>query len=98
MPVMEQAVQDSACDDLRLREDFRPGFEASVRRQDDRTLLVEAGDRLEEEVRAGFVQLEVAEFIQDEEVQARQLDHFSGMHPGKERLDELVHELGDGIE
>src|SRR5258708_16767315 len=95
MPMMQQAIQDSACDDLVLGEYLRPGFESTVRRQDDGALLVEAGNRLEEQVGPYSIQLQIPQFIQNEQIEACDLHHFGWVHSRRERLYKLVHELVD---
>ena len=64
---MEDPVQDGR-GDHRIPEDLVPLGEAAVRGQDERPLLVAAGDELEEQVSAVSVNRNVADLIDDEEL------------------------------
>ena len=55
---------------LGVAEDGGPFAEVEVRRDDDRGALVEAADQVEEQLAAGLREGEIAELIQDQEVEA----------------------------
>ena len=55
---------------LGVTEDGWPFAERQVRRDDDRGALVELADQVEEELSAGLSEGQIAEFVQDQEVEA----------------------------
>ena len=57
---------------LGVAEDRGPFAEVEVRRHDDRGAFVEAAYQVEQELAAGLGKGEIAEFIQDQEVEAAQ--------------------------
>lgn len=53
-----------------ITEHRRPLTEGQVRRDDDRGALVESADQVEQELTSGLSELEIAEFIENNEVEA----------------------------
>ena len=58
---------------LGITEDARPFAEGEVGGDEDRGALIELADEVEEELAAGLREGQIAEFIEDNEVDARQL-------------------------
>ena len=61
--MVQQPVQDRSGDHRIAGEDLRPGLKPPVRRQDQRSLLIETAGHLEEQVRCARLQAQVAQFI-----------------------------------
>ena len=55
---------------LRVAEDARPLSEGEIGRNDDRGLLVETADEVEEELTAGLSEGQIAELVEDDEIEA----------------------------
>lgn len=70
--VMGQPVEQRG-GHLGVAEDAGPFTEGEVRGDDDRRALVEPADEMEQELAAGLSEGQVAEFIEDDEVEAGQL-------------------------
>src|SRR3954454_18771462 len=73
--VVDESV-DEGGGDHGVAENLAPGFEAAVAGDDDRALLVAAGDQGEEQVRGLPFEREVADLVDDDQavaVQAPQL-------------------------
>jgi len=64
--VMKDPVEDGR-GDHRIPEDFVPLREASIRGQDQRPLLISAGDKLKKEMRAMTIDRDVTDLIDDQE-------------------------------
>lgn len=58
---------------LCVTEDGGPFAEGQVGRDDDRGALVEAADQVEQELAAGLGEGQVAQFIENDEVEAREI-------------------------
>lgn len=58
---------------LGVAEDARPFPEGEIRGDDNRGALVEPADQMEQELAAGLGEGEIAEFIEDDEVEAVQI-------------------------
>ena len=63
---MEQAIEDGRRDAGVVVEDRGPVLVGLVRRDDDGASFVALADDLEEQVRPGLVERQVADFVQDE--------------------------------
>jgi len=70
--MMGQAVEQRS-GHFRVSEDRRPFAEVEVGRHDDRGAFVEAADEMEQQLTARLREGEIAEFIEDQEVEAAQL-------------------------
>ena len=70
--VMGKAVEQRGRH-LRIAEDARPFAEGEVGGDDDRGALVETADQVEQELPAGLGEGEIAEFVEDDEVEAREI-------------------------
>ena len=68
--MVEEAVEDGGGDGGVVVEDGGPVLEGFVGGEDDGALFVALGDDLEEEVGAVFVQGDVAEFVENEQIWA----------------------------
>ena len=53
-------------------QDLRPIGEGEVRRYDDRGVFVELADEMEQQLRAGLAERQIAEFVDDDEVMTQQ--------------------------
>jgi len=69
LAVMRQSVEQCGRH-LRVAEHGGPFPEGQVCRHDDRGALVKAADQVEQELAAGLGEGEIAEFVQDQEVEA----------------------------
>ena len=69
--VVEQAVEDGACDHRVAAEDLAPGTEAFVAGQDDAATFVAARDHLEEQIALQLVQRQVADLVEDQQARVR---------------------------
>ncbi len=67
--VMGQPVEQRG-GHLGIAEDGRPFAEGEVGRDDDRGMLVEPADQMEQELSAGTGKRQVAEFIKDQQIEA----------------------------
>ena len=70
--VMGEAVEERGRH-LRIAEDAWPFAEGEVCRDDDRGALVETADEVEQQLPAGLREGEIAEFVEDHEVEAREI-------------------------
>jgi hypothetical protein len=57
---------------MAVAEDLRPIGEGEVRRYDDRGVFVELADQMEQQLRAGLAERQIAEFVDDDEVVTKQ--------------------------
>jgi hypothetical protein len=83
---------------LRIAEDARPFAEREVGRDDDRGALVEATDQVEQQLPAGLGEGEIAEFIEDDEVEAGEIIGKASLAAGARLGLELVDEIDGGEE
>ncbi len=58
---------------LRIAKDARPFTECKIGRDDDRGSLVEAADHVEQQLSSGLGEGQIAELVEDDEVEARQI-------------------------
>jgi len=58
---------------LRIAEDAWPFTECKIGRDDDRGSLVEAADHVEQQLSSGLGEGQIAELVEDDEVEARQI-------------------------
>ena len=56
-----------------IAEDARPFAEGEIGGDDDRGALIEAADQVEQELSAGLREGEIAEFVENDEVEAREI-------------------------
>ena len=81
-----------------ITEDARPFTEGEVGGDDDRGALVEPADEVEQELPAGLSEWQIAEFVEDDEVHARQMIGEPTL-PSVAGLGlELVDEIDDAVE
>ena len=80
---------------LRIAEDRGPFAEGEVRGDDDRRLLVEAADQVEQELAAGLGEREVAELVQNDEVETGEMIRETALAAGAGLGLELVDEVDD---
>lgn len=69
---MGQAVEERGRH-LGVAEHRRPFAEGEVRGDDDRGALVKPADQMEQELTSGLGERQIAEFVEDDEVQPRQV-------------------------
>ena len=58
---------------LGINEDVRPFAESQIGRDDDRGALVETADQVEEQLAASLREGQIAEFVEDDEVETREI-------------------------
>ena len=68
--MMSETVEQ-CCRHLRIAEDARPFTECEIGRDDDRGSLVEAADHVEQQLSSGLGEGQIAQFVEDDEVEAR---------------------------
>lgn len=76
LAVMGQAVEKCHCH-LGVTEHRRPFTECQVRRDDDRGALVEPADEVEQELTSGLRERQIAEFVEDDKVEACEIIGYS---------------------
>src|SRR5208283_4076875 len=70
--VMGEAVEQRG-GHFRIAEDARPFSECEIGRDDDRGALVEATDQVEQQLAAGLGEWEIAQFVEDDEVESGEI-------------------------
>ena len=94
--VMGEAVEQRG-GHLGIAEDARPFAEGEIGRDDDRGALVEPADQVEQQLAAGLGEGQIAEFVEDDEVEAGEIvgepSLAAGATFGLEPVDEI-----DGVE
>src|SRR5271166_7206583 len=70
--VMGEAVEQRGRH-LRIAEHARPFAEGEVGRDDDRGSLIKTADQVEQQLPAGLGEGEIAELVEDDEVEAREV-------------------------
>src|SRR5271166_4746021 len=70
--VMGEAVEERGRH-LRIAEHARPFAEGEIGGDDDRSSLVEPADEMEQQLPAGLGEGEIAEFVEDDEVEAGEI-------------------------
>ncbi len=70
---------------LGVAEDRRPFSEGEVGRDDDRCALVKAADQVEQQLAARLGEGEIAEFVENDEVEPRQIISEAALAPGAGR-------------
>jgi len=83
---------------LRIAEHARPFAESEVGRDDDRGPLIEAADQVEQQLPAGLSEGEIAEFVEDDEVEAGEIIGKASLPTGAGLTLELVDEVDGGEE
>lgn len=76
MRVMGQAVEECRRH-FGITKHRRPFAEGKVRRDDDRGALVEPADQVKQELTTGLRKRQIAEFIKDDKVEAREVIGYS---------------------
>ena len=79
-------------------EDLRPGLEGQIARDDQARALIGGRDDVEEQLGTDLGGRDVAQFVQHEQVQPRELGLQAQEAPLVPRLDEGGHELGGAEE
>ena len=92
--VMGEAVEERR-GHLGVAEDARPFAEGEVGGDDDRGLLVEAADQVEQELAAGLGEGQVAELVEDDEVHPREVVGHAALAAGAALGLELVDQVDD---
>src|SRR5262249_45969404 len=70
--VMRETIEQSRRH-FRIAEHGEPFTEGEVRRDDDRCALVEPADQMEQELAAGLSERKIAEFVENDEVEAGEI-------------------------
>ncbi len=91
--MMEQAVQDGGGEDAVVVEDFRPLFEGPVGGDNHGPSLVAVADDLKEQVGSRFIDGQVSQLVEDEQVRPEIFFEFhlkpSGVLSGTEGIDHI---------
>ena len=80
---------------LGVAEDARPFSEGEVGGDDDGGLLVETADQVKEQLAAGLGERQVAELVEDDEVEAREMVGETALPAGAGLGLELVDQIDD---
>ena len=91
---MGQAVEQRS-GHLRVAKDRRPFPEVEIRCHYDRGAFVEAADEMEQQLAAGLREGEIAELVEDQEVEAAEQVCRAPLSVGTRFGIELVHEVHD---
>jgi hypothetical protein len=83
---------------LRVAEDARPLAEGEIGRNDDRSLLVETADEVEEELTAGLSEGQIAELVEDDEIEAGEVIGDAALASGARLSLEPIDEIDDIVE
>src|SRR6202451_996571 len=78
-----------------VTEDLRPIGEGEVRRYDDRGVFVELADEMQQHLRAGLAERQIAEFVDDDEVMTQQGLDDAAAPSGALSLFELIDEIDE---
>ena len=82
--MVRDAIQERGCH-LGIAEDSDPFTELQVGGDDDAGLLIELADQVEQQCAAGFRERDVAQFVDDDAIQSRQLpDDLPGIAIGND--------------
>ena len=95
--VVGQAVEQGGRH-LWIAKDARPIAEGEIGGDDDRGALVEPADQMEQQLTAGLGEGEIAEFIEDDEVKAREIIGEPSLAASAAFGLELVDEIDGGEE
>src|SRR5215470_12596027 len=94
--VMGQAVEQRG-GHLGVAKDARPFAEGQIGRDDDRGALVEPADQMKQQLAAGLREGEIAEFVEHDEIQAREIFGKPALAVGPGFVFEPVDEVDDGV-
>ena len=83
---------------FRIAEDARPFAEGEVGGDDDRGALIETADEMEQQLPAGLGEGEIAEFVEDDEVEAREIIGEPSLAASARLSLELIDEIDGGEE
>ena len=95
---MVRETVEQRCRHLGIAEHTRPFAEGEVGRDDDRGPLIKTADQVEQQLPAGLGEGEIAEFVEDDEVEAREIIGKSSLATGAGLGLELVDEIDGGVE
>ncbi len=91
--VVEEAIEYSGSDSGVVVEDFRPVFEDAIGGEENGAAFIAVADDLEQEVGAGFVERQIAELIDQEQIGLEVFVHFelepSGGVGGGQGVDDI---------
>lgn len=74
--MVQKTIEDGGSDGAVVVEDFRPVFEDPIGREEDGPAFIAMADDLEEEIRAGLIEGQIAEFIDQQQIGFEVLFHF----------------------
>ena len=94
LAVMGQAIEHGG-GHFSVAEDLRPIGEGEVRGYDDRGVFVELADEMEQQLRAGLAERQIAEFVDDDEVVTEQGLDDAAAPSGGLFLFELIDEIDE---
>ncbi len=91
---MGQAVEERRCH-LGIAEDGRPFAESEIGRDENRGPLVEPADQVEEKLAARLGEGQISEFVENDEVHAREIFRDAALSGSTPFRLELVDEVDD---
>src|SRR4029077_5243065 len=94
--VMRQSIEQRGRH-LGVCEDAWPFAEGQVGRDDDGGALVKAADQMEEQLAAGLGEREIAEFVEDDEVEPGQVIGEAALPAGTGFTFQPINEVDDGV-
>ena len=94
LAVMGEAIEERRSH-LGVAEDGWPFAECQVRRDDDRSALVELADEMEQELAAGLGEWQIAQLVEDQKVEAGEQVGGPALPLGAGFGVELVHQVDD---
>lgn len=74
--MMEQTIQDCGGNGTVIVKDFRPMFKRTVGYEHDGAVLIAVTDNLKQQIGTGFIERQIAEFVNAQKGQFEILFHF----------------------
>jgi hypothetical protein len=97
LAVMGQAIEECG-GHLGVAEDARPFAEGEIGGDEDRGALVEAADQMEQQLPAGLGEGQIAQFVEDDEVEADEIIGQPSLPAGARLAFQPVDQVDDGVE
>src|SRR5437763_16969140 len=94
--VMSEAIEHAGCH-LGIAEHLRPIGESEIGGDQERRVLIEFADQVEQQLSAGLAEWQVAEFVDNDEIVAQQFFGEPAAAPGGLLLLQLIDQI-DQIE
>ena len=71
--MVQKSIQDGRCQCAVVVKDFWPFFEHTVGSNDRRSVFIALTDNLEQQVSAGFINRQITEFVQEQNLGPQEL-------------------------